>query len=246
MTIKILQSKSEIDQARRTLRQRGLSCLSLWSAWPRAQRARVKLGLTKSVAVGDHIKSWDILNTVEFLQQHVPLSAPVLDLGAYASEILCVLHRLGYTDLTGVDLNPNLPNMPQADRIRYEVTDFLQTPFADESFQALTAISVIEHGFQSQPLLCEVARLLRPGGYFIASFDYWPEKINTEGINIFGMDWRIFSKAEVLAFMADTQAHGFSAVEASHLDTQQTVMKYAGKDYTFAWLALQKRSPSVN
>lgn len=27
------------------------------------------------------------------------------------------------------------------------------------------------------------SRLLRPGGLFIASFDYWPEKIVTDGID---------------------------------------------------------------
>lgn len=240
MTIKVLHSKFEIDQARRTLRQRGLSCLSLWSAWPLAQRARVKLGLTKSVAVGDHIKSWDILNTVEFLQQHVPPSAPVLDLGAYASEILCVLQRLGYTTLTGVDLNPNLPNMPKADAIHYEVTDFFHTPFAPESFQALTAISVIEHGFQSQPLLHEVTRLLRPGGYFIASFDYWPDKIETSGISIFGMDWRIFSKLDIRTFLDEASRSGLTPVGPLTLEAQTPVMLWGGKRYTFAWLALQK------
>ncbi len=243
MTIKILQSKIEINQARRTLRQRGLSCLSLWSACPFAQRARVKLGLTKSVAVGDYIKSWDILTSVEFLQKHVPPSAPVLDLGAYASEILCVLQRLGYTALTGADLNPNLPNMPQADRIHYEVTNFLHTPFAAESFQAITAISVIEHGFQSQPLLREVTRLLRPRGYFIASFDYWPDKIDTAEINIFGMDWRIFSKAEMLSFFNEAAPYGLTPVGPLNFEAQTPVMLWSRKRYTFAWLVLQKRCP---
>lgn len=43
--------------------------------------------------------------------------------------------------------------MPHADAIHYEVADFMQTPFDDESFGAVTAISVNEHGLNSRRLL---------------------------------------------------------------------------------------------
>ena len=134
------------------------------------------LGFFRGVTVGDVIKSWDVLKTANFLRDRLPPETPVLDIGAYASEILSVLHRMKYSNLTGVDLNPRIKEMPFADHIRYEVADFMATPFPDGSFGAITAISVIEHGFQSERLLREISRLLRPGGYFIASFDYWPEK----------------------------------------------------------------------
>ncbi len=243
MTVQVLQSKSGIDLARQELRRLGLSHTSL-PVVQLLRRIGRKLGLPTGVNVGDTIKSWDVLTTTRFIQQNVSPDTPILDIGAYASEILCALHRLHYSVLTGVDLNPALTQMPYAEAIRYEVSDFMHTPFPDGAFGAITAISVIEHGFQSQPLLKEMARLLKLGGYFIASFDYWPEKVDTTGIDIFGMDWRIFSKAEVLGFLEEARGHSLLPYSPVCLDAHTSIMKYAGRNYTFAWMALQKQTLS--
>ena len=233
--ISALKFKSEIRSARDKMRRSGISCLTPWiRQWLNT------IGFFGGVVVGDAIKSWDVLKTANFLRDRLPPETPVLDVGAYASEILSVLYRMKYSNLTGVDLNPRIKDMPFADHIRYEVADFMATPFPDGSFGAITAISVIEHGFQSERLLREISRLLRPGGYFIASFDYWLEKVDTTGIDIFGMDWKIFSKEEVHAFIAEAQAYGLSPCGEIDLDAEENVIHWGGKDYTFAWLALQK------
>jgi SAM-dependent methyltransferase len=231
----VLKFKSDIKSARHEMRRSGISCLTPWIL----RRLRV-LGLLGGVTVGDAIKSWDVINTANFIRDRLPRETPVLDVGAYASEILSVLHRMKYSNLAGVDLNPRIKEMPFANRIRYEVADFMATPFPDGSFGAITAISVIEHGFQSERLLREISRLLRPGGYFIASFDYWPEKVDTTGVDIFGMDWRIFSKAEVLAFIEEARLYGLSPRGDIDLEAEDKVIHWEGKDYTFAWLALRK------
>jgi len=199
------------------------------------------IGISGGVVVGDVIKSWDVLKTANFLRDRLPRETPILDVGAYASEILSVLHRMKFSNLTGVDLDPRTKEMPFAEHIRYEVADFMATPFPEGSFGAITAISVIEHGFDSERLLREISRLLRPGGFFIASFDYWPEKVDTAGIDIFGMEWRIFSKAEVLAFIEEARAYGLSPCGEIDLEGGEKVIRWGGKDYTFAWLALEKK-----
>ena len=235
MTVEVLGSKFEIDQARAELHRRGLSCTSRW--W---RRIICKLGLVKEINVGDYIKSWDVLKTAHFIETNIPTDAPILDIGGYASEILCVLHRLHYSNLTGVDLNPKIKKMPYADAIHYETADFMTTPFDSASFDVITAISVIEHGLDSQSLLAEVSRLLRPGGYFVASFDYWPDKIDTSGISIFGLDWRIFSRTEVMSFIDEASKYNLMPCGALNLDTQEQTVKTIGRNYTFAWMALQK------
>jgi SAM-dependent methyltransferase len=162
-------------------------------------------------------------------------------MGAFASEVPCILHKLHYSNLVGVDLNPKIKLMPYADVVRYEVSDFMHTPFESESFDAITAISVIEHGFKSRLLLRELARLLRPGGYFVASFDYWSDKINTEGTPIFGMDWRIFSAQEVSAFLQEAAEYELAPGGEIDLAGVDRPIRCGQKHYTFAWLVLQKR-----
>jgi len=198
------------------------------------------LGLAKTITVGDYLKSWDVLRTTNFVEEKISKDTPILDVGACASEILCVLHRLGYTNLTGVDVDPNLRWMPYADAIRYEVSDFMHTSFEKGSFEVITAISVIEHGFDSQALLAEISRLLRPGGYFIASFDYWPEKVDTAGLRFFGMDWRIFSEQEVLAFIDGARAYHLTPSGEITLKAHDKTIHYADRSYTFAWMVLRK------
>jgi SAM-dependent methyltransferase len=231
----VLKFLSEIKSARDEMRRAGISCLTPW-----IRRRLHGLGVAGEVLVGDPIKSWDVLKITNFIKDRLPLDTPVLDIGAYSSEILPVLHRLRHSNLTGVDLNPRIKEMPIADHIRYEVADFMATPFPDASFGAITAISVIEHGFQSGRLLREISRLLRPGGYFTASLDYWPDKINTTGIDFFGMEWKIFSKAEVVAFIEEARAYGLFPCGEIDLDAKEKVIHWGGKDYTFALLALQK------
>jgi SAM-dependent methyltransferase len=231
----VLKFKLEIQSARDEMRRSGISCLTPW-----IRKWLNTIGFFGGVTLGDIVKSWDVLKTASFIRDHLSRETPVLDVGAYASEILSVLHRMKYSNLTGVDLNPRIKKMPFADPIRYEVADFMATRFPDASFGAITAISVIEHGFQSERLLREISRLLRPGGYFISSFDYWPEKVDTTGVDIFGMDWRIFSKAEVFAFIEEARAYGLSPCGEIALEAEEKVVRWGGKEYTFAWLALRK------
>jgi SAM-dependent methyltransferase len=116
----------------------------------------------------------------------------------------------------------------------------MRTPFNDESFDVISAISVIEHGFQPQRLLAEVSRLLKPGGLFIASVDYWQDKIDTSEIKAFGMEWIIFSRDEILAFFEKAQQHGLHPCGNLDFTSVDRPVEWMGKKYTFAWLALRK------
>jgi SAM-dependent methyltransferase len=235
MSLEILKSKMDNTISRREMHLLGIDFTA-----PTLIRLARKYGLLKSVNVGEPSKSWDVLNTVKFIRNRLSPDAPILDIGAYASEIICSLHRLGYVNLTGIDLNPNIIKMPYADKVRYVTGDFLHIPFEDALFEAVTAISVIEHGFQGAPLLNELKRVIKPGGYFIASVDYWPDKIDTEGIQAFGMKWQIFSKNEMIQFIDLAGKYGFSPVGELDFAAFEPTIHWNGEKYTFAWLAIQK------
>lgn len=235
MTMKVLQDKLQVSNARQELIRKG----AFFAESPTISFLR-RFGVIRGIGIGYMLKSWDVLSTVEFLESHVQRDEPILDIGCYASEVIVVLHKLGYSSLSGVDLNSDLRKMPYQDSIRYEISDFMHTKFEDASFRAITSISVIEHGFDGQSLLKEVSRLLKPGGYFIASFDYWPEKIDTTGIKLFGMDWKIFSKDEILDFINDAAGYGLFPVGEMMYGGKDKPVDYGGKQYTFAWLVVRR------
>ena len=233
--MKVLQEKSQINNARHELVRMGASSMES----PSRSLLR-RFGLARGVALGDQVKSWDVLLTLNFIQQQLKKHEPILDIGCYASEVIVALHKRGFSHLSGADLNPGLHKMPFANAIHYETTNFMQTKFADASFKAITSISVIEHGFDGQALLKEMSRLLQPGGYFIASFDYWPDKIDTTGVKFFDMDWKIFSRQEVSAFVELAAAYSLATVGEMEYEGKETPIECGGKKYTFGWLVLQK------
>jgi SAM-dependent methyltransferase len=204
-----------------------------------------KLHLLPGQRLGDRVKSWDVLNTVRFISERLSSNDPILDFGAYASEILPALCRCGFTSLTGIDFNPDLKKMSDAGKIRYLIGNFYESDLQNESFSAITAISVIEHGFDSNRLLSEVSRLLRPGGYFIASVDYWSEKIDTRGIKAFGLDWMIFSRDDILMFLDEAKNYGLVPMGESDFETDQAPISWLGNSYTFAWFVLKKTETPI-
>jgi SAM-dependent methyltransferase len=240
MTLKVLKTYPQVAEARRELVGRNLSFVD--RSFPgKVRRFLNQRGISRSLVIGDELKSWDVLETVRFLEDRVPKDAAVLDIGCYASEVLLALDALGFSDLNGVDFDPRVVDMPHADRIGYRVADFMRTPFEAEHFGAVTAISVIEHGLDAPRLLAEVQRILKPNGFFVASFDYWPDKIATDHVRMFGMQWRIFARDEVESFVAEAAAYGLRPTGDLIFDADERAIRHAGFDYTFAWLALQKR-----
>jgi SAM-dependent methyltransferase len=202
-----------------------------------------RLGVER-MCTGDLRKSWDVLATATFLEEHVANTQPVVDFGAYHSEIGGVLARLGYRNLHGVDLNRRVARGAYRDRIRYQVADFRATGYGAESLAAVTAISAIEHGHALDRLLAEVGRVLRPGGFFVASTDYWPEKVDTSGIRVFGMEWTVFSAAEMATLFDAARAYRLLPAGPVDYGAGEPVVRFAGRRYTFAWLVLRKEGDS--
>ena len=112
----VLTSESQISEARQTMLRRGASAVD-----NPLRRFRRKIGLASSVRVGDELKSWDVLTTLEFIENALPKQAAILDIGSYASGVPVSLARLGFSRVAAIDLNPDLRHMPYQHKIRYEV-----------------------------------------------------------------------------------------------------------------------------
>jgi SAM-dependent methyltransferase len=247
----VLRSREEIREARKDLRRHGWvdfgSPLER-SATIAAIRHRLGHENRRFGLLPDPIKSWDVLRAARAVQLVAEPDTPVLDMGSVGCPVLPCLHAIGYTQLHGLDLDPRVMEMPLAGEIDYQVADMTSAPWPDGTFAAITAISVIEHGYAQDALLDEVARLLRPGGAFIFSTDYWPQKLSTDGISLFGLDWRIFSADEIEQLIAAAGSRGLHPVRdpgailraPPQRENGARPISYEGRDYTFLYGVLRR------
>lgn len=99
----------------------------------------------------------------------IALLSPLLDLGCGTGEFASLALE-GRIDV-GIDSNSRV--LCKAARTgRYDnlqCADARQLPFADNQFQTVLAVSVLEHITQVDLALAEVFRVLRPGGRFVAT-----------------------------------------------------------------------------
>ncbi|MFC1650383.1 methyltransferase domain-containing protein [Candidatus Latescibacterota bacterium] len=108
----------------------------------------------------------------------------VLDIGCGNGELSEILVRRGMnvisTDLgfnsiqrASLKINDRLKLRPPGDAsIRFVQGDIYRLPYDDSSFDAVVASEIVEHLDNPRDAVSEVARVLRPGGYFIVSTPY--------------------------------------------------------------------------
>lgn len=162
----------------------------------------------------------------------------VFDVGAWQSEVLWALHRVGFASLAGCDTDSRVARMPGARTIRYISADFFDLPLAPASLGALSCLSVLEHGVDVGAFLERSARLVRPGGRVLITTDYWPDPISTDGLEAFGRPWKIFSRADVESLIDAAARWGLRPDGPVALDAaEEAPISWNGRRYTFVWLA---------
>lgn len=101
-----------------------------------------------------------------FLQE-IPLEAPLLDLGSGDGHFASV----AFGRRPDIGLDPWVSPMKEArsrDAYRLLVLgEGAKIPAADASVNTVTSISVLEHIPEVEPVITEVARVLKPGGRFV-------------------------------------------------------------------------------
>ncbi len=94
----------------------------------------------------------------------------VLDIGCGGGFLSNELGMKGL-DVTGVDLSPMslevAANHDRSGKVKYQVADAYQLPFADETFDVVTAMDFLEHVEDPKKVILEASRVLKPGGIFI-------------------------------------------------------------------------------
>ncbi|MDR3723654.1 MAG: methyltransferase domain-containing protein [Terracidiphilus sp.] len=209
------------------------------SEWQDATRRGKALGLP--LHRGDE-KNWDHLAAVDAIVSTTSKSAYVLDAGAELySNVLPALFVYGYCNLFGMNLS--FTDRARRGPIQYLPGDITCTGFSDGSFDAITCMSVIEHGVPLQAYFSEMFRLLKPGGILITSTDYFPDTIDTKNQAAHGTPIKIFSRQEAEQMISLATDTGFKLTGDIGLDCSQRPVRWDKYNLEFSFLIFTLRKP---
>ncbi len=91
--------------------------------------------------------------------------ARILDIGTSTGTNLRMLRDLGFTDVTGLDMNPEAVRFCREKGFpAVRQGDICAMPFGDASFDLVLATDIIEHVDGDEAALREIARVVAPGG----------------------------------------------------------------------------------
>lgn len=200
----------------------------------------------------DPYKNWDSLAALSLILRHTNKNANILDAGGVVySSILPQLVKFGYENLIAVDLSfQGLKNIirktivmlhPIKNKIEYRYGDITKTKFKNNYFDAITCLSVIEHGVNPDDFFREMSRILKPDSILFISTDYWEQKIDTKGKSAYGVPIHIFSKEEILDWISIAKKYNLHLMEEIDFNCKDKVVSWKGLSYTFIYFTLEKR-----
>jgi SAM-dependent methyltransferase len=193
----------------------------------------------------DRPKNWDAQGSVSTILHEVGTDARVLDAGAARySPVLPWLHIFGVRELVGNNLE--FTRTTTHGTVRFEPGDITATQYRDGWFDAITCLSVIEHGVPLEAFVAESARILRPGGLLVVSTDYDRDPPDTSGQTAYGVPVKIFGPEDILKFVELARAEGLELVGEPKLNHEQRPVRWSrtGLDYTFIRLTFSRRGHS--
>lgn len=106
-----------------------------------------------------------------------------IDLGCGTGRTGAWLHEHGLSHIDGIDITPEMIEQAEKKGVykNLVVGDIRNTEFDNGSYNLAIASLVDEHLVDIEPLYCEAARIIQPGGYFVL-VGYHPHFIMTTGM----------------------------------------------------------------
>jgi hypothetical protein len=191
--------------------------------------------------VPEHTKNWDTLAALDLILKTTGTNANIFDAGgARYSMILPWLFLYGYKNLIAENLDFQEPR--HRGPIIYRHGDITKTDFHDNCIDAITCLSVIEHGVDLKAYFNEMSRILKPGGILITSADYYETPIDTLGQTAYGCPIHIFNKNEIIQALEIAKRCGLELISPLDLSSDEKVAywKRFNLYFTFVIFSLRK------
>ena len=138
------------------------------------------------------------------IDKYYPRGAKILDIGSEMSPFPFFLAMKGY-DVTIMDASKRWKkHWYKASRelgvsIKTKVAVSERLPFPDRSFDMYLSVSVLEHTFFKKEALEEAARVLKPGGLLILTFDIYEKDLGMAYPKEFGVPLNMAEFDEIFA-----------------------------------------------
>jgi hypothetical protein len=239
--LRVLQSQSQIDEARLWLRTAGCDSSQGW--------ARLRFWLhytlryrTAPVPVAVN-KSWDVKTMLQAIETHCPnRESAIFEMGCVNSEIPLALWWRGYRNIRASDLDPHGQAIRwYGNEINFYQENFYSPQVPDESFDVMTALSVIEHGYNQTNLLKTFRRFLKPGGMVCLTTDFHEPKLEVPSdFRVFGQTYRIFDRAEIESLIQEAASLGLRLAGDVQWQQSNYPISWLDRNFTFLFLAFIK------
>ncbi|MBN1472360.1 MAG: class I SAM-dependent methyltransferase [Syntrophaceae bacterium] len=186
-------------------------------------------------------KNWDSLSALDLILKCTSKKARIFDAGGEMySMILPWLFLYGYKNLEAGNLVFQRPI--KKGPIVYRQLDITKSELSPSTYDAVTCLSVIEHGVNISSYFCEMARILKPGGILVTSTDYFDAQVDSGGRTAYGVPIRIFSKNVITEALEIASRFGFELTGPLDLNADEKVVYWKEYDlsYTFIVFSLRK------
>jgi len=188
-------------------------------------------------------KNWDSLIALSVIIQNTDKSKMILDAGGERSSLILLwLYQLGYYNLKCMNLT--FKKRTRRGNIEFIPGDLTKTDFPNNYFDAITCISVIEHGVDEDKYFKEMNRILKDGGILITSTDYWETRINTDNLVAYNNPVFVYDKDSVEKLLEKAYNNGFKLYGPDiDLECQDKVVTWKKFDlkFTFIIFCIQKK-----
>lgn len=124
--------------------------------------------------------------------------------------------------------------------IIYEYEDITNTKFKNNSFDAITSLSIIEYGVDLEEYFKEMSRILKPDGMLITSTDYWSTPIDTNNQVACGVPIHIFTTNQVLEAINISIKYSLTLIDDITLECKGKAVEWKCLKFTFIYFTLRK------